>query len=281
MASQGVELPDIRDDQQSSASSSLSGDDSTIVDTDKEVADMAEVDSDGFKVDAPSAVAYDEIVRRLSNHFSPRLSVTVQRFKFGTRQQQPGESIADYIAELRRLSEHCDFGASLDDMLRDRLVCGVRSETLQLRLLAEPELTFATAREKAIAMGSAQRQTEQIRGSVTSSEVCSPAVRVEVRVNGSPLEMEVDSGAVCSVINDRTMRKLRISKRALHPSSLHPRAYNNKELRVLGELTVTVEFRGQENRLRLVVVKGARIGLTGRDWFKSLGISLSGVHSVC
>ncbi|XP_075550349.1 uncharacterized protein LOC142583754 [Dermacentor variabilis] len=341
--------------------------------------------------DAPSAVAYDEIVRRLSNHFSPRPSVTVQRFKFGTRQQQPGESIADYIEELRRLSEHCDFGASLDDMLRDRLVCGVRSETLQRRLLAELELTFATAREKAIAMESAQRQTEQIRGGATSSEVCSvsgkrfdpcvtkvsapvtakegtqkqagspgstsgcfrckgahspsscpfinvqchfckqrghivracsrkatarasaapnspngkranggrhknaasdvydvfvlsgeePAVRVEVRVNGSPLEMEVDSGAVCSVINGRTMRKLRISKRALRPSSLHFRAYNNKELRVLGELTVTVEFRGQEHRLRLVVVKGASIGLIGRDWFKSLGISLSGVHSVC
>ncbi|XP_050033480.2 uncharacterized protein [Dermacentor andersoni] len=276
-------------------------------------------------------------------------------------------------------------------MLRDRLVCGVRSETLQRRLLAEPELTFATAREKAIAVESAQRQTEQIRGSATSSEVCSvsgksfdpcvtkvsapvtakegtqkqagspgstsgcfrckgvhsprscpfinvkchcckqrghivracrrkatarasaepnspngkranggchknaasdvydvfvlfgeePTVRVEVRVNGSPLEVEVDSGAVCSVINDRTMRKLRISKRALRSSSLHLRAYNNKELRVLGELTVTVEFRGQEHRLRLVVVKGASIGLIGRDWFKSLGIGLSGVHSVC
>nr|XP_050035646.1 uncharacterized protein K02A2.6-like [Dermacentor andersoni] len=92
--------------------------------------------------------------------------------------------------------------------------------------------------------------------------------------------MEVDSGAVCSVINDRTMRKLLISKRALRPSSLHLRAYNNKELRVLGELTATVEFRGQEHRLRLVVVKRASIGLIGRDWFKSLGISLSGVHSV-
>ncbi|XP_077513139.1 uncharacterized protein LOC144124386 [Amblyomma americanum] len=123
--------------------------------------------------DAPSAVAYDEIVRSLSNHFSPRPSVTVQRFKSGTRQQQPGESIADYIAELRRLSEHCDFGASLYDMLSDRLECGVRSETLQRRLLAEPELTFGTAREKAIAMESAQQQTEQIRGSATSSEVCS------------------------------------------------------------------------------------------------------------
>ncbi|XP_075556566.1 uncharacterized protein LOC142588616 [Dermacentor variabilis] len=209
-------------------------------------------------------------------------------------------------------------------MLRDRLVCGVRSQTLQRRLLADLELTFATAREKVIAMESAQRQTERIRGTATSSEVGSvsgnrfdpcvtkvstpvtakegtqkqagsplstsecfrckgahspssfpfnnvpchfckqrgpivracrkkaaarasaepnspnrkwanggrhknaasdvydvfvlsgeePAVRVEVCVNGSPLEMEVDSGAICSVINDRTMRKLRLSKRA-------------------------------------------------------------------
>ncbi|KAK8763283.1 hypothetical protein V5799_034108, partial [Amblyomma americanum] len=76
------------------------------------------------------------------------------------------------------------------------------------------------------------------------------------------------------------MRKLRISKRALRPSSLHLRAYN-KKLRVLGGLTVMVEFKGQEHHLHLVVVKGASIGLLGRDWFKSMGIRLSGVHSVC
>lgn len=50
MASHGEDMPVIRDVQQCSASSSLSGDDSTIVASDEEVADMAEMDNDGFKV---------------------------------------------------------------------------------------------------------------------------------------------------------------------------------------------------------------------------------------
>lgn len=82
------------------------------------------------------------------------------------------------------------------------------------------------------------------------------------------------------MFNDRTMREPHIPKRALHPGSLHLRAYNNEELRVLGELTVTVEFKRREHRLRLVVVKGADMGLLGLDWFKALGISQSGVHGV-
>jgi len=43
-----------------------------------------------------------------------------------------------YIAELRKLSNDCDYGESLNEMLRDRLVCGVKDKHIQRRLLAEP-----------------------------------------------------------------------------------------------------------------------------------------------
>ncbi|CAN8031231.1 unnamed protein product, partial [Ixodes persulcatus] len=79
----------------------------------------------------PSETSYKNIVSKLTAHFNPRPSVIVQRAQFGKRDQRPGESIADYIAELRRLSKHCDFGSTLDDMLRDRLVCGLREESLR------------------------------------------------------------------------------------------------------------------------------------------------------
>ena len=47
------------------------------------------------------------------------------------------------------LSEHCNFGAALNDMLRDRLVCGIADQRIQRRLLAELDLTFAKATEAA------------------------------------------------------------------------------------------------------------------------------------
>ncbi|XP_042147460.1 uncharacterized protein K02A2.6-like [Ixodes scapularis] len=101
-----------------------------------------------------------------------------------------------------------------------------------------------------------------------------PAIRVVVEVNGNPLEMEVDSGAVCSVINERTMRQLRLSKHKLQPCELRLRTYNQQELKVLGSVMVQVTYKGRQKRLRLVVIKGAGVGLLGRDWFKALGIEL-------
>ena len=47
-----------------------------------------------------------------------------------------------YLSELRALAQWCKFGDTLDDMLRDRLVCGVNEETIQRRLLAESGLTL-------------------------------------------------------------------------------------------------------------------------------------------
>ena len=53
-----------------------------------------------------------------------RLSAITQRFKFNSRVQQPGETVAQYIAEFRKLSEYCDFKDNLEEMLRDRLHVG-------------------------------------------------------------------------------------------------------------------------------------------------------------
>ena len=50
-----------------------------------------------------------------------------------------------FLAELKHLSEDSEFGITLDEMLRDRLVCGVRDIRIQRRLLAEPKLTLKRA----------------------------------------------------------------------------------------------------------------------------------------
>ena len=81
----------------------------------------------------PSGTSFTDIVKVLE----PKPSEIVQRFNFHSRVQKQGESVADrYVAELRRLSEHCGF-QDLENMLRDRLVCGVRDTRIQKKLLAE------------------------------------------------------------------------------------------------------------------------------------------------
>ena len=55
------------------------------------------------------------------------------------------------MAELRSLVRYCEFKDSLEDMLRDRLVCGFNDAHIQNRLLGESELTIEKA--FAVAMG--------------------------------------------------------------------------------------------------------------------------------
>ena len=55
------------------------------------------------------------------------------------------ESVSSYVAELRSLAVFCKFGATLEVMLRDRLVCEINNEGIQNKLLAEADLTFGKA----------------------------------------------------------------------------------------------------------------------------------------
>ncbi|UYV79053.1 hypothetical protein LAZ67_17000926 [Cordylochernes scorpioides] len=88
-------------------------------------------------------VDYEEILNILTGHFCPKPNVIVQRYHFN-KHNQGNESIASYVAELRRLSENCEF-IDLDDRLRDRLVCGLRKVSLVKRLLSETVLTLEKA----------------------------------------------------------------------------------------------------------------------------------------
>ena len=68
--------------------------------------------------------------------------------------------MATYIAELRHLSEHCEFDSTLNEMLRDRLVCGVEEPKLQQRLLVEPDLSVDKAFKLALASESADKNAK-------------------------------------------------------------------------------------------------------------------------
>ena len=98
----------------------------------------------------------------MKNHLNPRQSTIVYRFKFNSLFRQPRESIQQCVAELRSLSEHCDFRDQLEGMIRDRLVCGVNDERIQCRLLAESRLDFTKELELATAMQIADKNTRDI-----------------------------------------------------------------------------------------------------------------------
>jgi len=66
--------------------------------------------------------------------------------------------VLEYVAELRRLATHCEFGA-----LRDRLVCGLRSSAAQKSLLSEETLTLEKAIRPAQSLEAADKNTKKLK----------------------------------------------------------------------------------------------------------------------
>ena len=85
--------------------------------------------------------------------------------------QLPSETVSKYVAELRKLSEHCKFEAFLDDALRDRFVCGLRSKTTQKKLLLETDLTFAKAIEITQGMEIVRDNLKQMQSPTTAGKL--------------------------------------------------------------------------------------------------------------
>ena len=69
--------------------------------------------------------------------------------------------MAQYVTELRRLATHCKFGEYLSEALRDSLVCGLKSESTQKRILAEMEVMIAKAVEIAQSMEATDSNAQQ------------------------------------------------------------------------------------------------------------------------
>ncbi|XP_065311755.1 uncharacterized protein [Dermacentor albipictus] len=115
----------------------------------------------------PEAKTYDELVRALKGHYSPKPLVIVERFRFNRRSQQENEPVATFALELKRLAASCEFGLFLDDTLRDRFVAGLRNETAQAEL-KKNALTIQAAYDLAKSGELARTETRKIHPEVFS-----------------------------------------------------------------------------------------------------------------
>ena len=270
------------------------------------------------------------------------------------------------------MSEKCKFGDQLDDMLRDRLVCGVADPAIQKRLLQEKTLKFKRAFELAQGMEAAARGTADLQGNKinklgyqgsvskprqgngqkkshhmgTSDEcyrcggahspsgcpfksskcyncglighikakcrksqkgkgskkihhtahtgtqqdqlgnqekeyqlfTCTNRINpyvVELRINTTPVSMEIDTGASASVISEAVYKLMSKGeqKPQLQSTDTVLRTYTGEQIPVLGIFNAQVEYAGIKKELPLLVVKGTQPCLLGRDWLNEIRIN--------
>ncbi|KAL1445695.1 hypothetical protein MTO96_029062 [Rhipicephalus appendiculatus] len=148
-------------------------------------------------------------------------------------------------------------------MLRDRLVCGVRDEVLQRRLLAETALDLKKAYEKAVAAEYATRQTTAIRRALPAA---SDLHRMDEAPKGhKPADFD-GSGLLiclfdCQLKDIEQAGNLEEGAPTVFPGS----ADTQQTVWVEGVVEVPVKYNGREGELPLLVTKGCGISTLGID----------------
>ena len=66
------------------------------------------------------------------------------RCKFNTRDQRSDENIDQYV-ELRRLANDCSYGELLEEIIRDRIVCGTNNPQIKEKHLQAETLDLSRA----------------------------------------------------------------------------------------------------------------------------------------
>ena len=331
-----------------------------------------------------SSKTYQQLVSILKEHLNPTPNTIAERFHFYKRDRKTGESIHEYVAELRKMSEHCSFGANLNDYLRDRFVCGLNSSSIQQKLLTIKDLTLTSAVETAHTYETAYKDAKALRGSNSGGsgevveerglfklgekgreggrrecfrcgspahlankcpfanlecfkcgktghkatkcfkgskggilkkkdgeegssksgndgvrfgkvekvsvldeeeeeifeemdflrikrmsrnvDVENPPIMVGMMMNGKDTSIELDTGAVVTVMSDDEYSKFKSDDLPLKKSNLALKTYTGEIVRPRGIGSVDVDYEGQKCRLPVTVVDGDYPTLLGRDW---------------
>ena len=115
---------------------------------------------------------------------------------------------------------------------------------------------------------SSEKSDEEILAvfSTTSRSAMEP-MSVVVQVNQLNLTMEVDTGASVSLISEATYEQLWQENRPkLNKAKVKLRTYSGEMLKVLGSITVDVNYEAQKAQLPLLVVAGNGPSLLGKNW---------------
>ena len=100
------------------------------------------------------------VIAKFQAYCEPKKNITVARYKFNSRCQKAEETFIDYLAAVNTLVNDCEVGSLRDELVRDRIVCGILNEKVRETLLRVDELTLQAAVDTCIA---AEISAEQLR----------------------------------------------------------------------------------------------------------------------
>ena len=111
----------------------------------------------------PTRERYADVMATFNEFFQVRKNVIFEGACFNRRVQREEESAEQFITSLYVLAENCVYSDLAAEMIRDRIVVGIRDKALSERLQLDPDLTLESAKRRV-------RQREAVHEQQTVSQ---------------------------------------------------------------------------------------------------------------
>ena len=93
----------------------------------------------------PATKTIAQLKTVIRTNLIPAPSVASEAYKLSQMRQEPNELLNLFMSRVKIQAAKCGFEGAFDRMVRDKFICGVRSEKLRSALLSDPDVTTAAA----------------------------------------------------------------------------------------------------------------------------------------
>ncbi|GAA48494.1 Rho-related protein racI [Clonorchis sinensis] len=178
--------------------------------------------------ESPIHISYNELKKKLLQHFKPINFVAAERARFNMLTRSHSQSVRDFVLQLQTQAAKCDYGAQLEDQLRDRLIAGIQLPELQQKLLLCPDQKFQTIRKIC-------EQYEDVKHN--SSHV----FKTLISASGQKHDFIVDTGSVEPIIPQSDLTVFYPSA-VIVPTDVNIRGITGNSVPLVGSCTIPVRL---------------------------------------
>ena len=105
----------------------------------------------------------DACIQALEAYFKPQRNVVYERYQFNMCMQNTEETVDSFVNRLRKAASTCQFGTLTEELIRDRLVIGLKDHATKLRLLKEEGMDLNKALNICRSNEAASQQLEAMK----------------------------------------------------------------------------------------------------------------------
>ncbi|UYV68677.1 K02A2.6-like [Cordylochernes scorpioides] len=146
--------------------------------------ERAEEIHSAFNLSEDDAKNFEKVIEAFDNHFIGKRNVVYERTLFGLRSQRPEETIEEFVTVLHRISEHCEYANLREELIRDRIVLGVKDRKLSVKLMLNENLTLAKAVEIARQWEAVMREQQDLNPSTSQVDTTRKVAKQKPKASG-------------------------------------------------------------------------------------------------